>query len=267
MDESLLVGVDFGDFIDAIKGLRFTEGQCEAWVARLDATHEPQRQLLFGTLHGIYCDPASPEPSRLNSLDLCAEYQPKFTTATKSDLIDRHSDYLAKGDTQRHSASQQFFENLGLLASLNEAERHSVISAAVRQLWNIHLGMINFYNEPPFAERLMRLSELEAIPETIQEQFVHNVVGCYIGNTYGDSLRASMEPTSLCLDSLCPAGIATGRIPPVLSVGENRSRVLTTAGALVSWYRGWSAPVDSITAFLLRRRHPASSNSPWKPAG
>ena len=190
LDESPLIGVDFSAFITAIKGSRFTEGQCDAWVARLDGTHEPQRQLLFGTLHGIYCDPASPEPSRLNSLDLCSAYHPKFTEATKSDLIDRHSDYLAEGDIQRHSASQQFFEKLGLLALLNEAERHSVISAAVRRLWNIHLGMNNFYNEPPFAERLMNLSEVDPIPETIQEQFVHTVVGCFIGNGYGVSNHA-----------------------------------------------------------------------------
>ena len=190
LDDSPLIGVDFSEFIGAIKGHRFTEGQCDAWVTRFDATHEPQRQLLFGTLHGIYCDPASPEPSRLNALDLCFSYQPKFTTATKSDLIDRHSDYLAKGDTQRHSASQQFFEKLGLLALLTQAERHSVISTSVRQLWNIHLGMNNFYNEPPFAERLMGLSKVEPIPDTIQEQFVHTVVGCYIGNGYGVSNRA-----------------------------------------------------------------------------
>ena len=189
-DESSLVGVDFTEFIHAIKGDRFAEGQCEAWVSRFDATHDPQRQLLFGTLHGIYCDPASAESARLNSLDLCVAYQAKFTTAITSDLIDRHSDYVAKGQKERHLASQQFFEELGLLALLNESERHAVISAAVRRLWSVHLALNNFYNEPPFAERLMMLSEVEPIPDTIQEQFVHAVVGCYIGNGYGVSNAA-----------------------------------------------------------------------------
>ena len=189
-DESSPVGVDISAFINAAKGNRFTEDQCAAWVGRLDATHDAQRQLLFSTLHGIYCDPSSPEQSRLNCLDLCLAYQLKFTSATKSDLIDRHSDYLANGDTQRHSASQQFFEKLGLISLLSEAERHSVLSKAARQLSNVHLAMNNFYNEPPFAERLMNLSNVEAIPETIQEQFVETVVGCYIGNGYGVSHAA-----------------------------------------------------------------------------
>ena len=77
-----------------------------------------------------------------------------------------------------------------MLALLNTSERHSMISGAVRRLWSVHLALNNFYNEPPFAERLMTLSEMEPIPETIQEQFVHTVVGCYIGNGYGVSNAA-----------------------------------------------------------------------------
>ena len=206
-DEPPLVGIDFGEFISAIKGGRFTEGQREEWVNRLDATHDPQRQLLFGTLHGIYCDPTSAEPARLNSLDICISYQEKFSAEIKSDLIDRHSDYLAKGEDKRHAVSQSFFENIGLLSLLNDSERHSVISSAVRQLWNVHQGLNNFYNEPPFAERLMKLAEVEPIPETIQENYVHTVVGCYIGNGYGVS-NAAVPCYRSMIKSFSPKEIA-----------------------------------------------------------
>ncbi len=218
-DEAPLVGVDFTDFMEATKGGRFTESQHDAWVTRLDATHDPQRQLLFGTLHGIYCDPASPEQSRLNALDLCFAFRSKFTTATKSDLIDRHADYVAKGDDQRRSASQQFFEKLGLLALLDKSEKHAVISGAVRQLWKVHLGMDNFYNEPPFAERLMKLSEVEAMPETIQEQFVETVVGCYIGNGYGVSNQA-VQYYETMIRSFSPKEVAC-----LLSAAKGDSKV------------------------------------------
>ena len=218
-DESSLVGIDFDEFISAIKGGRFTEGQCDEWVTRLDATHDPQRQLLFGTLHGIYCDPASAEPSRLNALDLCTAYQSKLSAAIKSDLIDRHSDYLAKRQDKRHRVSQEFFERLGLLALLNQSERHSLISAAVRSLWDVHLAMNNFHNEPPFAERLMNLSEAEPIPVTIQEQFVVTVVGCYIGNGYGVS-RAAIPYYKAMIQSFSPREIAI-----LISANRGRSAV------------------------------------------
>ena len=205
-NEAPLIGIDFDDFIKAIKGARFTNDQGDAWVIRLDATHDAQRQILFGTLHGIYCDPASAETARLNALDLCILFQSRFTAAIRSDMINRHNDYQAKGDSQRHVASRQFFERLNLVTLLNDAEKHSIISSAVTQLWNVHLGMNNFYNEPPFAERLMNLSKQEAIPATVQDQFVRAVVGCYIGNGYGVS-NAAIRYYEAMIESFSPREI------------------------------------------------------------
>ena len=189
-DESSPKGVDISDFISAIKGSRFTQEQLKVWIERIDATHDAQRELLFDMLHGIYCDPSSPETTRLNALDICSAYVPKFTSSIKSNLINRHQDYLAKGDTQRHKASQQFFEKLGLISLLTESEQHSVIYKALKDLWNVHQGINNFYNEPPFAERLYNLSKQVGIPSTIRETYVNIIVCCYIGNGYGVSWAA-----------------------------------------------------------------------------
>ena len=188
--QALPRGVDVAAFISAIKGPRFTPAQLAIWVERLQATHDAQRQLLFGSVHGLYCDPATSEPGRLNALDVCVACYPSFTAAVKAVLVDRHSDYVAKGDTPRHTASQQLFEKLGALSLLNESERHGVISHAVHRLWTVHQGMNNFYNEPPFAERLLRISEQGAIPETIQQDYVQVIVGCRIGNDWGVSWAA-----------------------------------------------------------------------------
>lgn len=183
-------GVDIGAYISAVKGSRFTDGQKQVWVDRLLATHDSQRQLLIGMTHGIYCDPSTPEPARLNALDVCNVLKSKFSSLVKSDLINRHSEYLAKGDTKRHTASQQFFEKLGILSLLNESEQHAVISRGAERLWNAHLAPNNFYNEPPFAERLYQLSQQGALPETIQDEYVNTVIGCYVGNGYGVSWAA-----------------------------------------------------------------------------
>ena len=114
----------------------------------------------------------------------------KFTAAIRAELVERHSNYVAQGDVQRRSASVQFFEKLGLLAILNESERHGVIAHAVSRLWTVHQGMNNFYNEPPFAERLMNVSRQGAIPDTVQEEYVYVVMGCRMGNGYGVSEAA-----------------------------------------------------------------------------
>lgn len=189
-DTSSLRGINITEFITAIKGVRFTKEQLRIWIERINATHDAQRELLFDMFHGIYCDPASSEPTRLNVLDICYNYKDKFTSSIKANLINRHQDYLAKGDNNRHIISQQFFEKLGLLALLAESEKHSVIYNALKDLWNIHRDINNFYNEPPFAERLYKLSEQTQIPNTIKENYVKVVVCCYMGNGYGVSWAA-----------------------------------------------------------------------------
>lgn len=189
-DSSSPKGVDIGSFISAIKGPRFNDHQCQIWIQRFTETHDAQRQMLVNMVHGVYCDPATAEPARLNAIDICNGLSESFTSAMKSELINNHSEYIAKGFEDKHTASLQFFEKLGLLSLLNESEQHVVFSRAIERLWNVHNGMNNFYNEPPFAERLLELSQHSAIPETIQESFVQTVACCRSGNGYGVSNAA-----------------------------------------------------------------------------
>lgn len=184
-NENNPVGVDIAAFMVAIKGGKFSAEQLNQWVQRIEKTHEAQQYLLFGSLHGIFSDPSSNEEARVNSLSIAAKFAPLFTPKAQSDLINRHHDYIAKGDVKRHNASQQFFEKLGMLALLGEHEFHSLLSNASKRLLAVHQAFDNFYNEPPFAERLLQLSLQAAIPDTVKEEFVTTVVTCAIGNPYG----------------------------------------------------------------------------------
>jgi hypothetical protein len=174
----------------AIKGGKFSPEQKDQWVHRIEKTHEAQQYLIFGSLHGIYSDPASNEEARVNSLSVAADFAPHFTPKARSDLINRHHDYIAKGDEKRHKASQQFFEKLGMLALLGEHEVHSLLSNACKRLMAVHQSYDNFYNEPPFAERLLQLSGQVATPDTVKEELVETVVTCASGNPYGVSNAA-----------------------------------------------------------------------------
>ena len=183
-------GVDIKDFVDAIKGGQFQHAQLETWSKRLSETHDAQRELLFGILHGIYCDPASGEEARLNSLSICTKLKDEFTPRTQSELIDRHQDYIAKGDKERHVASKNFFEKLGIIDWLSESEGHALISAACSNLLSVHNAFDNFYNEPPFARRLEEIARQVAIPETTQAEYVESIITCAAGNRYGVSNAA-----------------------------------------------------------------------------
>lgn len=185
-----LVGVDSAAFLRALKAGRFTSEQHSSWSDRLSRTHDAQRDLLLGTLHGIYCDPASSEETRRNALDVFRAFKDALTPAARSDILNRHSEYIAQGKEDRQAASQLFFQELGLLAFLTDSERHSMISHAARRLMSVHMEFNNFYNEPPFAERLAELTKQMAVPESAQIELARTVALCATGNAYGVSYGA-----------------------------------------------------------------------------
>lgn len=220
-DEKNPVGVDIQAFVLALKGGKFSREQEDQWVQRLSDTHEAQRELLFGTLHGMYCDPSLSEETRLNALSVSRHFADNFTPRIQSDLIDRHQDYLAKGDGKRHGASQQYFEKLGLLALLGEAERHAIISNACKRLYSVHQAFDNFYNEPPFAERLYQIIGQVPVPDTVKQELVETVVTCAVGNPYGISRAAYPDYTRMI------KGFTPSEIVIMLQLPETRTVVGT----------------------------------------
>lgn len=207
-DSALPRGVDIGAFISAVKGPRFNDQQCGIWVQRLTETHDAQRQMLVTMVYGLYCDPNTPEQVRLNSIDLCGGLLQGFNASIKSEIINSHSEYVAKGYQDKHTASLQFFEKLGLLGLLNESEQHHIFTRAISRLWDVHNGTNNFYNEPAFAERLLELSAQGAIPETAQEQYVQTVGCCRVGNGYGVS-NAAVRYYDQMIQNFSPREIST----------------------------------------------------------
>ena len=189
-NERNLRGVDIHSFVEAIKLVRFNETQLDTWLTRFKDTFDAQRDLLYSMLHGIYCDPSSGEEARVNALTICTFSIDLITPRARSELVDRHQDYRAKGDEPRQKASQLFFERLGLFSLLGDSEVHSLITSAAKNLLSVHDGFNNFYNEPPFAERLAGMVAQNRVPPSAQYEYVEAVVTCATGNRYGVSHAA-----------------------------------------------------------------------------
>jgi hypothetical protein len=192
-DEQNMAGVDIKEFMLALNASSFSTEQMQIWCDRIKKTFDAQRDAIFGMLHGIYCDPAKDEHSRVTAVTICASFAQSFSPNAISGLINQHQKYQAKGEQDRFKASQAFFEYLKLLGLLSETERHSLISTACKNLMTVHQGMNNFYNEHPFAERLAKLSVGHQIPETVRREFVATVVTCSVGNPYGTANSADVH--------------------------------------------------------------------------
>lgn len=185
-----LQGINIADFLSSIKGRKFDDEELGFWQQKLEDTFTAQRQLLVPSLMGIYCDPESSETTRLNSLKICVLIKDYIDEKTKSEMLDQYHKYFVKGDTARCSAARILFEKLKMLTMLNSSEQHSIVKNACNNLLNAHLGYNNFYNEPPFAERLCEITESLKTPESIQQEFVYTVLMGYVGNPYGISNAA-----------------------------------------------------------------------------
>lgn len=248
------VGVDIAAFMVAIKGGKFSVEQKNQWVQRIGKTHEAQQYLLFGSLHGIFSDPSSNEEARVNSLSIATAFAPRFTPKARSDLINRHHDYIAKGDEKRHRASQQFFEKLGMLALLGEHEVHALLSNASKRLMAVHQAFDNFYNEPPFAERLLQLSKQAAIPDTVKEEFVTAVVTCAIGNPYGVSNAAVPDYQKMI------KGFSPSEVEIMLSLPTTK----TIAGERLKQYASCKARFKNLVELIDPSTVPAKAGAAYR---
>ena len=67
---------------------------------------------------------------------------------------------------------------------------HIRMANACKRLLGVHQSYDNFYNEPPFADRLLQLTQQAAVPDTVKPEFVEAVVTAATGNQYGVSNAA-----------------------------------------------------------------------------
>ena len=185
-----LQGVNVSDFLSSINGRKLDDDELNVWKQRLIETFPAQRQLLIPTLMGIYCDPDSSEITRLNALKICVSIQEYIDEKTKSSMIEQYNKYFVKGYSEKCAAAKFLFEKLQMLNLLNTSEQHSIVKNACKNLLNAHLEFNNFYNEPPFAQRLLEITKSLKTPETVQQEYVYTVLMGYVGNPYGVSNAA-----------------------------------------------------------------------------
>lgn len=185
-----LTGINLNDFLSSVKSNKLDDYQINEWISRLENTFPAQRQMLYPILLGIYCDSSVGETSRLNALKISTGAVSFLDDKTKSNLIDQHNKYFVKNELEKIKASRTFFQKLGLLELLSAQEQHSIIKNACDDLLSVHFEFNNFYNEPPFAKRLLELSKSIKIPNTVKHDYVTAVITCFTGNAYGASEAA-----------------------------------------------------------------------------
>lgn len=183
-------GININELIKFLEIPGLDDEQISSVVVDFKNTFEAQRQLLIPMLYSKYCDENSTQVVRNNCLSICLELKDFFNERIISVLLERHREYCIKDKKTKGQASTYYFEKMNMLQYLTESEQHSIYKNACKNLYNAHNGWDNFYNEIPFAERLWEISKNVKRPEIIMEEYVYDIVLCYVGNPYGVSDRS-----------------------------------------------------------------------------
>lgn len=179
-------GIEIEELIKYLEIPNLDEEQVDTIVTYFENTFEEQRQLFIPMLYSKYCDPNSTQVVRNNCLTICLKLNSFFNEKIISTILERHREYSII-DKEKGKASTLFFEKMNMIKYLSENEKHSIYKNACKNLFNAHNGWDNFYNEIPFAQRLLDISNDVKRPETIMEEYVYCIILCYVGNPYGVS--------------------------------------------------------------------------------
>lgn len=180
-------GIKIKDLINFLEIPSLDDEQISGVVADFKNTFDAQRQLLIPMLYSKYCDASSTQVARNNCLSISLELKDFFDEKIISVLLERHREYCITDKKTKGKASEVYFEKMNMLQYLTIREQHSIYKNACRNLYNAYNGWDNFYNEIPFAERLSEIPKSVKRLETIMEEYVYDIVLCYVGNPYGAS--------------------------------------------------------------------------------
>lgn len=189
-DDRELIGIDFKDFTQSLKSGSFSEDAISLWNDRIKKTTSAQRSSIFSLLYGVYVDKNSLESERGNAFKLLQLTRDTMSDNEISVLVEQYNTYLVKPDETKKTASRDLFKRLNLISYLTDSEKISIFSKAIDLLQQSHDGFDNFYNEVPFAEKLLQLRDSSAVPDILKEKYVTCLLDCYTGNPYGVSWGA-----------------------------------------------------------------------------
>src|SRR3972149_6189184 len=143
---------------------------------------------LLRTIFGMYVDPRVDAQAKNNIKLFAQAVWEQVGQESKHEIGLRHARYASNADIARRDAAREFLDLVDGLAYLPQSSLTLEMDENIQSLFNAHLGMNNFYNEPPHARNLTRLvPKTGDIPAQLRRSYVKTLIMCRIGNGYGIS--------------------------------------------------------------------------------
>lgn len=207
-ETSEVVGIDIKS-LNAILSGSTSADAIDNFTQILNNTFKAQQVLVYNILYSNFIDSSKTSVVRSNALKIAKKS--KILIQENPEIIlsilEKHNQHLLKSTQDIIINSRRFIEEVGQTNSLTNHEKISTYDKAIKNLQSAHFGQNNFYNEPPFAERLFEVSkQIVPIPEKLIPSYIDVNLNCFLGNSYGVSWNA-VPFCGEMLKSLTPKGI------------------------------------------------------------
>ncbi len=174
-----------------LRSRKLDEADAQPIAATIGSLPQELIHTLLAAIFGIYVDTDTSAEARQNIDLISVEVWRRSEDEARRDLGVRYAKLSVNADLPRKELAKAFLAKVGGLAYLTEELLAVEFKEAIDELRRAHFAYYNFYNEPPYAAKLLRLvPKSGAIPKAIVRQYVRAVVLCRIGNSYGVSLAA-----------------------------------------------------------------------------
>lgn len=213
-------GIDFNNLMSALNNESFDEEDAKTWALKIENTFTSQQELIWDILFRKLTDPSTKQTIRRNSIKISQNLvtQGAISDNTLNEMVEQFYNWKELKQDDKVKTAMDLFTRLNIINNLEDQEKIAVLNKAIRNLYETHNGLNNFYNEPAVAEHLLDLSiKINPLPEGIVNSYVITNLQCFLGNSYGVSTGAQIYYEKM-LKNLTPKGMEV-----LLKIHENDS--------------------------------------------
>ncbi|PIC59088.1 hypothetical protein CSV80_00770 [Sporosarcina sp. P12(2017)] len=135
---------------------------------------------------GMYTDPSTEVRVRNNLKLIVNILWNNCSEEEKNNVGIKYAVFSGNAEIERKTYATEFLDFVSGKSYLPEGEREVEMVRAIQDLYDVHNGYNNFYNEAPFARVLTSfVGDDGKIPMNINYKYVKVIIMCFIGNGHG----------------------------------------------------------------------------------
>jgi len=177
--------------LNNIRTTSLTSNDVEPIIANIELLPEDLATSLLRTIFGMYTDPDMAANAKNNIKLIARSVWSISPDETKYEIGLKYSTFAANAEIERKTLAHEFLTLVNGLSYLPQDTLAIEINEKINNLFSAHIGLNNFYNEPPHAKILKAyIPDTGKIPESVRKNYVKTIIMCRIGNGYGVSWAA-----------------------------------------------------------------------------